>query len=109
MKSTLARCICRLLAFSLVLLPWQAQAGLIGTDQAVRAPLAAPVDRDAVAALTDAELAQLAGQVEALPAGGIAGLLPIIVAVILIWHFSQPDPMSGKAAKTTAKPAPEKK
>lgn len=122
MKSMLARVICRILAVSLAILPWQAQAGMISTDQAAsratvggfveRAEVAAQLQaygispqeaRERVAALSDAEVADLAGRVESLPAGGIAGLLWIIVIVVLVWHLTKEEP------KTGAKPAPAKK
>ncbi len=125
MKSTFAGIFCRILAVSLAILPWQAQAGMIGTDVAV-AP--AVIDRgeivsqlqalgispqaaqERVAALTDAELASLAGRIDALPAGGLAGILPVVVVAILLWWFlkgqhERADADTGKA-RTTAKPAP---
>jgi hypothetical protein len=124
MKSTFARVTCRILVACMIALPWQAQAGLIGTDQAAaRATVGGFVDRadvasrlqgygispqearERVAALTDAEVADLASRVDALPAGGIAGLLPIIVVVLLVWHFTT-EPAQAKPAP---KPAPEKK
>jgi hypothetical protein len=123
MKSTFARFVCRILAASIIVLPFHAQAGLIGTDQS------APVDRsgvtaqlqayglspqeakERVAALTDAEVAALADRIDALPAGGIVGLLPIIVVVLLVWHFTNPERADAKSApkpapKPAAKPAP---
>ena len=115
MKSMLARVICRILAVSLAVLPWQAQAGMIGTDQVAaratvggfveRAEVAARLQaygvspqeaRERVAALSDAEVADLAGRVESLPAGGVAGLLWIIVVVLLIWHFTKESTTAGK-------------
>lgn len=125
MKSMLARVICRILAVSLAVLPWQAQAGLIGTDQAARATVGGFVERaevaaqlqaygispqearERVAALTDAEVADLAGRVDALPAGGIVGLLPILVIVFLLWRFTVSDQAKAEAAKSAPKPAPK--
>jgi hypothetical protein len=130
MKTMLARALCRILAASLALLPWQAQAGLIGTGQAAQPAQHVPaVDRGAlaaqlqalgvppqeaserVAALTDAEIADLAGRAGVLPAGGIAGLLPILVLAFLLWRFTASDEAKAEAArgKPTMKPAPEKK
>ena len=125
MKSMLARVMCRVLAVGLAILPWQANAGLIGTEQAAerttvggfvaRAEVAAQLQsfgisaheaQQRVAALSDAEVADLAGRVESLPSGGIAGLLPIIVVALLIWHFTGDAQSAGKAG---SKPAPEKK
>jgi hypothetical protein len=140
MKSTIARFICRVLAVSLIVLPWQAQAGMIGTDQslsaaqqrAAHAKVAAFIERDdvaaqlqqlglspqaareRVAALSDAEVAGLAGRIDALPAGG-SSLVAIIVVVWLIVYFVSYSPGAltkespKPAAKPAAKPAPEKK
>ena len=38
MQSMLARLVCRILAASMLILPFQAQAGLIGSDRAASAP-----------------------------------------------------------------------
>ena len=90
MKSTMTRFICRILAASMIVLPWQAQAGMIATDQALgaaqskvagflqRAEVAAQLERlglspqlaqERVAALTDAQVVEIAGRIDALPAG----------------------------------------
>jgi hypothetical protein len=138
MKSTFVRFVCRVLITSMIVLPLQAQAGLIGTDQAVsaaqaqaaRATLAGFIGRaevatqlqllglssqaakERVAALTDAEVATLAGRIEGLPAGaGGQALGFALIIIFLIWRFSFSD--QGKteaaAAKPAPKPAPEKK
>ena len=142
MKSTFARFVCRILIAGMIVVPWQAQAGVIGTDQAVaaaqaqaaRAALAGFVNRsevagrlqalgvspqaanERVAALSDAEVAGLAGRIDALPAGGVAGLLPIIVVVLLIYYLvyvpstTAKEPAKAPAtAKPKPKPVPEKK
>jgi len=133
MKSTFVRFVCRILALSIIVLPLQAQAGLIGTDKAV-GPVQSPaalIDRGAVAAqlqslgispdeakarvdaLTDAQITSLAGRIDALPAGGIAGLLPIIVVIFLIYQMvQQTDKAVGKGTPKpapTPAPTPEKK
>jgi len=125
------RFICRMLAAAMVVLPFHAQAGVIGTDQVVaadaqaaRATVAGFVNRsdvasqlqalglsaqaagERVAALSDAEAASLAGRIEALPAGGIAGILPVLVVVLLV-YFLVIAPSA--TAKPAPKPAPEKK
>lgn len=108
MHSFFVRFVCRIMVACMIGLPFQAQAGMIGTDQAVsaaRATVAGFVGRSDVAAqlqalglspqaakerlaaLTDQEVAGLAGRIDALPAGGIAGLLPIIAAVLLIYYL----------------------
>jgi len=112
MKSIWARTICRLLIVLMFWTPCQlAQAGMIGTDQATAASsqsdrasllsfvsradvagqlrsmgLDAATAKDRVAAMTDAEVAYLAGQIERLPAGGdTAGVILVIVIIAVIW------------------------
>ena len=129
MNSTFARITCRILVASMIALPWQAQAGMIGTDVAVTRAvvdrgeiakqlqvlgISPQVAQERVAALTDAEVASLAGRIDALPAGGISGVLPIIVVAILIWWFTtgekaQAETTKGKTAPIKPAPAPEKK
>jgi hypothetical protein len=108
------RLISRLLIVCMIGLPFQAHAGLIGTDQVVSAAQAAAARttvasvlnrsdvasqlqslgltpqaaKDRVAALTDAEVAKLAGQIEALPAGAdssVGAILLIVLIGVLIW------------------------
>ena len=130
MKSTFARTVCRILVAGMIVLPLQVQAGLIGTDQAMsaaRATVAGFINRDQVAAqlqafglspqaaaeriaaLSDAEVAGLAGRIDALPAGAISGLLPILVVIFLFWRFVLSDQAQAESAKSAPKPAPEKK
>ena len=112
MKSVWARTICRLLIVLMVWTPYQmAQAGMIGTDQAAAASsqadrgavlsfvsradvasqlqsmgLDAATAKDRVAAMTDAEVAYLAGRIEQLPAGAdTAGVILLIVIIAVIW------------------------
>jgi hypothetical protein len=47
--------------------------------------LDAQVARDRVAAMTDDEVGTLAGKIHELPAGGVVGLLLVILLVVLIW------------------------
>ena len=137
MTSMFKRFICRMLAAAMVVLPFHAQAGVIGTDQAVaadaqaaRATVAGFVNRsdvasqlqalglsaqaagERVAALSDAEVASLAGRIEALPAGGIAGILPVLVVVLLVYYLiiaPSAEAKDAPKARPAAKPAPEKK
>ena len=136
MKSTFARAVCRILIAGMIVVPFHAQAGLIGTDQAVsdahgqdaRATVSAIVYRDEVAgqlqalgltpqaaservaALSDAEVATLAGRIDALPAGGIAGVLPIVVGALLFYYLvALPLAADNETPKPSAKPVPEKK
>jgi hypothetical protein len=112
MKSVWARTICSLLIVLMVWTPYQvSQAGMIGTDQAAapssqadraavlsfvsRADVAgqlqsmgldAATAKDRVAAMSDTEVAYLAGRIERLPAGGdTAGVILLIVIIAAIW------------------------
>ncbi len=113
MNNAFVRLLSRLLIVCLIGLPFQVNAGMIGTDQAVTAAqaqvartavlsqisradvagqlqslgLTAQNAQDRVAALTDAEVAKLAGQIDSLPAGASSGgaLLVIILIGVLIW------------------------
>lgn len=112
MNASLIRIISRLLIVCLMALPFQANAGLIGTDQVVSAAqaqaareavlsyvsrgdvaqqlqslgLTPQTAKDRVAALTDSEVAKLAGQIESLPAGADGtGLVLLILIGVLIW------------------------
>ena len=112
MRSSLVRLICRFLIVCMIGLPFQAQAGLIGTDQMVTAEqalaardmvnsvvsrtdvasqlqalgLSPEAAKDRVAALTDSEVSKLAGQLENLPAGANAGGLIVLILIgVLIW------------------------
>jgi hypothetical protein len=112
MSKSFVRFISRLLVVCMIGLPFQVSAGMIGTDQAVtaaqaqaaRATVLSQISRadvagqlqslgltpqaasDRVAALTDAEVTRLAGQIESLPAGADGGsLLLLILLGVLIW------------------------
>ena len=116
MSTLAARLVSRLLIVCMIGLPFQASAGMIGTDQAVSAAqaqaaramvlsqisradvagqlqslgLSPRVAAERVAALTDAEVARLAGQIESLPAGGspgIAVLAFVILIAVLAWKM----------------------
>ena len=118
----LARLVCRMLVVCITVLPFQAQAGLIGTDAAVSAaqaqrdkvhglvsradvaaqlqafgiPAQAAIER--VHALSEAEVAGLAGRIDALPAGAIAGVLPFVVIGLLIYYLIVVPATSAKPA-----------
>ena len=115
MNSGTMRFICSMLIVSLVMLPFKTvQAGMIGADQivtaaqtqAARAAVSSFVSRaevagqlqalgltaqgakDRVAVLTDTEVAQLAAQIDSLPAGASPlGSLIILIAVIFAVLF----------------------
>ena len=125
MNSTLARLVCRILAASMIVLPFHAQAGLIGTGQATSAPKAAnAISRgelaaqlqvlglspeaaaERVAALTDAEVAGLEGRTGEMPAGANS-ILVILVLAFLLWRFTASDQAKAESAKPAPKPAPK--
>jgi hypothetical protein len=120
MSTSFFRLISRLLIVCLIGLPFQVNAGMIGTDSVVSAAQA-QVARNAVAsfisrtdvagqlqalgltpesakervaALTDAEVAKLAGQIDSLPAGaksstGWAVLLLVLLGILIYWSVKK--------------------
>lgn len=114
MNSAFKKMICRFLAIALMALPFQTtQASMIGTEQ-VNTAATVQADRnlvssylsraqtvsefqavgldtqtalDRVAAMTDAEVGTLAGQINAVPAGG-DGLVALVLVVFFIWYFA---------------------
>ena len=114
MHPSFTRFVSRVLIAWMIWLPFQAQAGMIGTDQAVaaaqartsRATLAGFVGRadvasqlqalglspqaanERIAALTYAEVAALAGRIDGLPAGAGGQAIGILVVLaFLLWRF----------------------
>ena len=112
MSMSFVRHISRFLIVCLIGLPFQVNAALIGTDavvsaaqaQAARATVLSQINRadvagqlqslgltpqaasDRVAALTDTEVAKLAGQIDSLPAGANGGSLLLLILIgVLIW------------------------
>src|SRR5258707_7090837 len=119
MKAFFRRFICSWLILSLVVLPYsaQTQAALIGTEQAVarvqaqsergklhsfmaradvRGQLAAlgvtgAAATERVNALTDAEVLQLAGRIDSLPAGADVSVTVLLLLLIVIMLFFMLD------------------
>jgi len=103
MKSVWARMLCRLLMVLMVWSPMQlAQAGLIGTDRSVvvefldRAEVARELQslgvdlaaaKDRVAAMTDQEVQEIAGRIQAVPAGAsdAATIIIILLIAAAVW------------------------
>lgn len=115
MKSQLVRQVCRMLIVCLAVFPFSSYAGMIGTSELIAAVPAqdardkiqqfvqrsevrnqlqnlgiSPAAAQArVNALTDAEVASIAGRIDSLPAGGFstwaAGVTLLIIG--LIWYY----------------------
>ena len=123
MNHAFVRSICRLLVVCLASLPFQAQAGMIGTGQSVAAAearadaanaararligalqdhgLASEQAKLRVAALTDAEVVALVDRVADAPAGALsgAGIGAILVILFLIWRFTLSDQAKAESGK----------
>jgi hypothetical protein len=115
MNARFVRFVCRVLAASMFLLPLQSQAGLIGTGEVAataqppQGARAALVDRmqeygvsrefaaERVAALSDSEVAQLAGEIDRLPAGANSLLMVVVIALLIYFLIAKPS-MEGKPA-----------
>ena len=111
MSTSFVRLVSRLLVVCMIALPFQAHAGLIGTDEVISAAQAAAARdtvasflnrsdvtgqlqllglsakdaKDRLAALTYAEVAKLAGQIESLPAGAGSDGGAIILILLIVW------------------------
>jgi hypothetical protein len=112
MKSAWTRTICRVLAALMIWTPYQiAQAGMIGTEQAVstttsqdrgtvlgfvgRADVArelqalgidAAAAGERIAAMTDQEVQSLAGRIGSLPAGAdVGGIAVLLLILLFVW------------------------
>ena len=109
--------ISQILIASMILLPFSAQAGVIGTDQAVASAqdlanrakvndfisrgdvikkfealgLNAATAQERVNAMTQEEINRIAGQIDTLPAGAISnwwiGATVIVIAMLLWWAY----------------------
>jgi hypothetical protein len=115
MKNVFVRQICRLLIVCMGAFPFSTYAGMVGTDQVIAATqaqgsrdaLRAFVGRSEVSnqlqalgitpstaqarvnAMTDAEVASVAGQIDSLPAGGASGwaIAAGLIIIGLIWYY----------------------
>jgi hypothetical protein len=115
MKNVFVRQICRLLIVCMGAFPFSTYAGMVGTDQVIAATQAqstrdtlrafvgrsevsnqlqtlgiSPESAQArVSAMTDAEVASLAGQIDSLPAGGYSGwaVAAALLIIGLIWYY----------------------
>jgi len=111
-----SRLMCQMLMVSMVLLPFSAQAGMIGTDHAIASTqdqanrnkvrdfmsrgdvvkqfealgLSAPTAQERVNAMTQDEINRIAGKIDTAPAGGMSAwaIGGIVLAIAgLIWYF----------------------
>ena len=115
MKNVFVRYICRMLIVCMSAVPFSAYAGMVGTDQiatasqnqAARDKLQNLLSRSEVRsqlqflgispaaaqarvnAMTDAEVAGIAGQIDSLPAGGNSGwaIAAGLIIIGLIWYY----------------------
>ncbi len=115
MKSIFVRYICRMLIVCMAAVPFSAYAGMVGTDQIVAAAqtqaardklqnflgrsevrgqlqrlgISPSAAQARVSALTDPEVASIAGQIDALPAGGNSGwaVAAALIVIGLIWYY----------------------
>jgi len=115
MKSILVRYICRLLIVSMAAVPFSSYAAMVGTDQVLataqtqgardkvhdflgRSEVRSQLQRLGVSptaaqarvnALTDAEVAGIAGRIDSLPAGGFSGwaAAAALIVIGLIWYY----------------------
>ncbi len=108
----LSKLISRLLIVTMMVLPFSAQAGMVGTDQVVASAqdqanrdkvrdfvsradvmkqfealgLTASTAQDRVNAMTEEEVNRVAGKIDALPAGANSGwIIAVIVIAIIVW------------------------
>ena len=115
MKNIFVRYICRMLIVCMGTFPFSTYAGMVGTDQVVAAVQASgardklrdfvgrsevstqlqglgisPATAQArVSAMTDAEVASIAGRIDSLPAGGTNGwaIAAGLIIIGLIWYY----------------------
>jgi len=118
MHNKFVRALSRILIVCISALSLQAQAGMIGTNQAVSVEQAQPARANLVsqlqaygvapdlaqarvAALTDAEALALADRIADAPAGGVAGHIIgiIFVALFLVWRFTLSDQAKAEQGK----------
>jgi len=126
-NNAFVRALCRVLIVCFAASSMTAQAGLIGTDQAVAGAaatvagarearatiaaqlevmgLAADVASARVAAISDAEALEIAGRIDAVPAGAADGVfIPLLLLLIfLIWRFGFSDQAKAEQKTQPAK------
>ena len=115
MKNIFVRCVCRMLIVCMGAFPFSTYAGMVSTDQVVAAVqvqgsrdrlrdlvarsdvrdqlqnlgISSAAAQERVSAMTNAEVASLAGQIDSLPAGGASGwaIAAAVLLIGLIWYY----------------------
>ena len=115
MKNIFVRYICRMLIVCMGAFPFSTYAGMVGTDEVVAAAhtqsardkvrdflgrtevrnqlqslgVSANSAQARVSAMTDTEVASIAGRIDSLPAGGMTGwaIAGIVIVIGLIWYL----------------------
>ncbi len=115
MKSIFVRYICRMLIVCMGAFPFSTYAGMVGTNEVIAAAQAdgardrvhdflgrtevrnqlqnLGISPDAaqarVSAMTDTEVASIAGRIDSLPAGGFSGwaAAAVLIVIGLIWYY----------------------
>jgi len=115
MKYVLARCVCRMLIVCLGAFPFSSYAGIVSTDEVaaavqtqgardrlrdllarndVRSQLqsfgvGSAAAQERIGAMTDAEVASVAGRIDSLPAAGTSGwaVAAGLLVIGLIWYY----------------------
>src|ERR1035437_4609565 len=114
MKSIFVRYICRMLIVCMGAIPFSTYAGMVGTNDVVAAVqsqgardkvrdfigrtdvrnqlqnmgISATAAQARVSAMTDTEVASIAGRIDSLPAGGMTGwaIAGVVIVIGLIWY-----------------------
>ena len=115
MKNIFVRYICRMLIVCMGAFPFSTYAGMVGTNEVIAAAQAAgardrvrdfvgrtevrdqlqnlgispAAARARVSAMTDTEVANIAGRIDSLPAGGFSGwaAAAALIVIGLIWYY----------------------
>ena len=115
MKSIFVRYICRMLIVCMGAFPFSTYAGMVGTNDVVAAVqsqgardklrdfvgrtdvrnqlqnmgISATAAQARVSAMTDTEVASIAGRIDSLPAGGMTGwaIAGVVIVIGLIWYY----------------------
>jgi hypothetical protein len=115
MKNIFVSCVCRMLMVCMGAFPFSTYAGMVSTDQVVAAVqaqgsrdrirdlvarsdvrsqlqnfgISSAAAQERVSAMTDTEVASLAGQIDSLPAGGYSGwaVAAVLILIGVVWYY----------------------